>query len=452
MMKKKMVRIVILIWVCIGGMAVYGQNRLLVDTGKCELPGFVQQDGNILRGNTEGLRPFLAKLFRLRKYGDAMEQKVRIVHIGDSHLQAGYLNGTVMRHFHADFGNAGRGLVIPLKLSATNEPIDYDIVSDIRWNAARCLSQRPRYPVGIGGICIVPKDTLFHLEVQIPAAEADRYRFNRVGVYHLPGAARLVPCGPGVRRTEVLGPFLTSYELAEPVSRIRFKGSCRVPDSCVYYGFCLENGRNGVLYHTIGINGAQYAHYRNIDCFAEQVCSLKPDLVIFSLGTNEAFRGTFNEAALRREMDAVILEVKRANPEAVVILTTPAECQWKVKRGGVKVFEPNPWISPIAALIVRYALEHGLVYWDLFQLSGGSGSSEDWIAGNFLARDRIHFGVSGYRLQGDMLYGALMKEYNCFVDETEEKYAKEGWRELLFPKWGGNTLQPFSQEEWLKVK
>lgn len=426
-----------IIWLAGLALCVTGQNRLSVDTGGYALPDFIREDANVLRGNRGALKPFLQKLYRLKKYGDVQEQKIRIVHIGDSHLQAGYLNGTVMRRFQADFGNAGRGLVVPLKLSSTNEPIDYDIVSDIRWEAARCLSSRPRYPVGIGGISIVPRDTVFHLEVQISATEAEKYRFNRVDVYHLPGSAELRPQEKGVQVGESPWPFITRYDITRPVAHLSFEGHARNKDSCVYYGFSLENGQNGILYHTIGINGAQYTHYRNVDRFMEQVQSLQPDLVIFSLGTNEAFRGYFSEAFIRKEMDAVVLQVKRTNPDAVIILTTPAECQWKVKRKSGKVYEPNPYISPIAETIVEYAREHGFVYWDLLGMSGGAGSSEKWIEGDYLSRDRIHFAVSGYRLQGNMLYNALMKEYNRYVDACSQKLqADDWWKVVSFPKWG----------------
>lgn len=422
---------------------VTGQNRVPVEMGGLVLPSFIREENNVLKGRKEVLVPFLEKLYELRIQGTGGQRKVRVVHIGDSHLQAGYLNGTVMRRFHADFGNAGRGLIVPLKLSDTNEPIDYDIVSDISWNAAKCLSKRPRYPVGIGGISIVPRDTLFRLEVQIPSAEAGRYRFNRVDVYHLPGAAVLQPLEQGVIREESSWPFVSRYRMDRLYRTLTFEGHTRQKDSCVYYGFSLENGQPGVLYHTIGINGAQFMHYRNVDRFAEQVHSLAPDLVIFSLGTNEAFRGYFSEAFIRKEMDAVVLEIQRTNPGAVILLTTPAECQWKVKRGNARIYEPNPDIEPIAETIIRYACEHGFVYWDLFGMSGGAGSSEHWIAGAFLSRDRIHFGVSGYRLQGNMLYTALMKEFNDYVERKfRRSEAEQGWKRLLLPMWGEGVGLP----------
>lgn len=39
-----------------------------------------------------------------------------------------------MAELQKTFGNAGRGLIVPLKLAKTNEPRDYSIISDIDWD------------------------------------------------------------------------------------------------------------------------------------------------------------------------------------------------------------------------------------------------------------------------------------------------------------------------------
>ena len=70
---------------------------------------------------------------------------IHIVHLGDSHIQAGYYSGKTMRLLHATFGNAGRGFIAPLKLNRTNEPADYFIRSTVReWTAGRITQHRKR--------------------------------------------------------------------------------------------------------------------------------------------------------------------------------------------------------------------------------------------------------------------------------------------------------------------
>ena len=91
----------------------------------------------------------------LDSLGAGKDTVLTIVHLGDSHIQAGYYSGKVMRLLQAQFGNAGRGWIAPFKLSKTNEPDDYFISSSVReWVTGRCIQANKKCPVGIGGIGI----------------------------------------------------------------------------------------------------------------------------------------------------------------------------------------------------------------------------------------------------------------------------------------------------------
>ncbi|MCD7850145.1 MAG: hypothetical protein LUH63_10660, partial [Parabacteroides sp.] len=99
--------------------------------------------------SSSSLLPFFDGLDSLRAGKDTV---LTVVHLGDSHIQAGYYSGQVMRLLQAQFGNAGRGWIAPFKLSRTNEPDDYFISSAIReWVAGRCIQANKKCPVGIGG-------------------------------------------------------------------------------------------------------------------------------------------------------------------------------------------------------------------------------------------------------------------------------------------------------------
>lgn len=51
-------------------------------------------------------------------------------------------------------------------------------------------------------------------------------------------------------------------------------------------GIVIENNYPGVVYHTIGVNGAKLSDYNKYPLFFEQLPELSPDLLIISLGTN----------------------------------------------------------------------------------------------------------------------------------------------------------------------
>jgi len=46
---------------------------------------------------------------------------------------------------------------------------------------------------------------------------------------------------------------------------------------------------------------------------------------------------------------------------------------------------------------------------------GGPGSVRQWVQAGLGQADYTHLTGSGYRLLGDMLYGAIMSQYDRFV-------------------------------------
>lgn len=67
-----------------------------------------------IQDETNHLKPVFDCLRALESGKDTV---LTIVHLGDSHVQAGHLSGRLMRLLHQQFGNAGRGWIAPFKLS-----------------------------------------------------------------------------------------------------------------------------------------------------------------------------------------------------------------------------------------------------------------------------------------------------------------------------------------------
>src|SRR6267378_7554668 len=96
---------------------------------------FLDQEDNRIR-NVVSLSDFYEKLYRLRK-GENLQ--VRIIHIGDSHIQADFLSGVLRQNFQHTFGNAGRGLIFPGRVARTNEPSNFFTSSGSLWEVKRIV-------------------------------------------------------------------------------------------------------------------------------------------------------------------------------------------------------------------------------------------------------------------------------------------------------------------------
>ena len=174
------------------------------------------------------------------------------------------------------------------------------------------------------------------------------------------------------------------------------------------FGLNLENGNSGLLYHAIGVNGAKYEHYNAASLFAPQTSFLKPDLFIISLGTNESIDYPTVSPAFLSQMTKLIESLATNNPNAKFILVTPPDAF-------IRKDHVNPGIEQIRAQILKYAVENGIAFWDMYKVNGGTSSAGEWRSKGMLRPDGVHFTKEGYAFQGDLLFHAIMKGYHSYV-------------------------------------
>ena len=119
---------ILLLCLTLGGRA---QDSIVDSVSGTEFP-FINYEADTLI-NAVQLTPFFNKLLKLENGGAG---QVSIVHIGDSHIQADFLTREVRKNLQLRFGNAGRGLVFPLRVAGTNEPNDYRSATNAGWSTA----------------------------------------------------------------------------------------------------------------------------------------------------------------------------------------------------------------------------------------------------------------------------------------------------------------------------
>lgn len=371
--------------------------------------------------NPHQLNSLFEKLFQLKK-----EKKgtVNILHIGDSHIQADYLTQQVRQNFQREFGNSGRGFVMPLRVAKTNEPHNYISQSESKWESKRMVFPEQPLPIGLGGVTIRSDEDSATLKITLKNFPEYNYGFNKVTAFVLqePRSFHVMVKDSLHRALAYFGnfsvsPAIHSATVALPYvsNSILFQSIKSMPQQnrVTYFGFNFENGSPGVLYHSMGVNGAKYKHYASADIYAEQIKALEPDLIILALGTNEALDHPYSDPKFTQYIDDVVQKLKSHNPNAEYIISIhPDSFKKKTKR--------NPGVANIREKLIEYATENKLAYFDLFQAGGGSHSAGQWREAELLRDDGVHFTRAGYELQGNMFYLALMKAYNQYVSNRHQ--------------------------------
>lgn len=125
--------------------------------------------GNVIM-NEKALANVFEKLYQLEENQD---RKVRIVHIGDSHIQADLYTARIRYRMQQTFGNAGFGFTFPYSLAGTNNSSPIRFTGSGGFSAARNLYADASKPVGLSGISFEPKQKDFHIDMLVKEAQFD---------------------------------------------------------------------------------------------------------------------------------------------------------------------------------------------------------------------------------------------------------------------------------------
>ena len=426
----------------------------LTDNITPSLP-FIKDSICLINDTTNSMSAFINELNDLYNGKDTV---INIVHLGDSHIQAGFLSGRTMRLLQNAFGNAGRGWIAPFKLSKVNEPVDYFISSNIKeWIAGRCIQTKPKCPWGIGGIGIQTEAGNIDFKLSIAPNNGAGYGFNKILLYRDYNAAPMAPLtdkdsttmlswGHHIYENIVVDTFmmaslndtfsirsvdLTTYYIenempfADEESAITTnsrQGNTITKNPNTYYGFMLTNSSPGVLYHSIGVNGAKFKDYTSRE-YVRQLSLLKPSLLIISLGTNESFGRNFSKTEFETQVDSFVRLVHEEIPGVTLLITTPVESYKHVYRNKKRYYERNINVAKVTDVITTYAKKEGIAYWDLYSIAGGDNSCKKWFDAKMFGRDRIHFSRVGYEEQGTLLYKAILR--SCISAQKTENLGEE---------------------------
>ena len=137
------------------------------------------------------------------------------------------------------------------------------------------------------------------------------------------------------------------------------------------YGMRLQNENNGITYHSVGVNGASVPSYLKCEHLPIQLEEINPDLVIFSIGINDAYSPGFSKQKFIQNYDSLIQIVRKINPKAAILFTTNNDSYYKRKY-------PNKRALVVKEAMYELADKHSCSVWDLFEIMGGLNSISIW--------------------------------------------------------------------------
>ena len=382
-----------------------GSDNTIVNVKVNHYP-YINYKNNKIDLNGDDWRELSSKLRQSKENGN-----FTVVHIGDSHIQPDGNTGRVRELFQKKYGDAGRGLIIPFRMAGTNEPRDYVIKSEDSFVRARLLQMPWPTKMGFTGISLHPESYTFSITLSVKSP-CGFFTILSSGDLKL---QKVESDGMDIKFVSEKVPNGIDVSLDADCTEMTLTMEGRDVN---IFGFNLQNDNNGVLYHSIGNNGAAYSSYNSLPKFGESIANLRPDLVILALGTNEAF-GKVNEAAFEAQIETTIKSIRSQSPDVKFLLVTPSECQRSVysttytgkgrrrRAKKVKSYQVNRNVKTIRDIIIKFGKKHNIPVYDFYEVAGGEGASAKWLSDKLLNTDRIHRTWSGYEVEGELIYQAL---------------------------------------------
>lgn len=391
---------------------------------------FVRYDANVLHYDTAAA-PMQLMFQKWQRVATSGQGTFNIVHIGGSHVQAGTfphrIRTNILRDYPAAVGS--RGMVFPYSAAAKcNNPSDYKVHCPEKVLLTRNVYHNPEHPLGLCGIAVTAQDVATHIQMLVADRQFD-YTTQRVVVLgHSPQG--VVP-SLGADSRQLSPSYIDTanhrfvFNLASPVDSFEIVLPCRKGQEFTLTGVYMGSRHPGVSYSSIGVNGAATADY--LKCaLTRDLRLLRPDLVIFGIGINDAHGTNFDSVQFKNNYLRLCDSIRSVSPYCAFIFVTNNDCYRKTGR---KSYSVNTNGLLVRDVCYRLAAITGGAVWDQFEVMGGLKSMAKWQTAKLAQADKVHFTRAGYQLMGDLFYEALASEL------------KKDWGAPKLKK-GGTTVAP----------
>ena len=347
-------------------------------------------------------------------------RSVNIWHVGGSHVQAGHFSYRLQERLTtmADSLKGERGFIFPYRIAKTNSDKSFRTSFTGEWLSAMAASTHkdlnPRF--GIMGIAAQTSDSLATVGIGLNISADTLWRFNR---FRILGYAS----SPDVRPYLVSGTDTLDFVIDQETQSYLF--DLPAETDTVTIGFHIPegqsftltgtepiSGRKGINYYCSGVNGARLTTWlEQCPDLPRDLQLVKPDLAIFAVGINDSACKAvdFKPEVFKENYRRLIRLIREQSPDCAFVFITNNDSYRYISRG--MTYNHNG--PTVQKAMFELAKEYGAAVWDVYDIMGGKDSVIKWRNAGLVKSDRLHFTQEGYVLLGDMLYNALVDDYNA---------------------------------------
>ncbi len=411
-------------------------------TRKLEFPG----------NNKKVLYPFFDELSNL----PVSNKLIRVLHYGDSQIEADRITSYLRHKLQSQFGGSGPGLIPAIQPYGFRSPVVSEssgewkrytgfakrdtMVEHSRYGVMASFSRFSPLPQKLNSIDSLNSDTIPIAKKEYSASltiKHSPYAVNSVKKY---SQARLfygyntkpfnlkLFTGEDLLTDNMLIPSDNmqlkrwNFNNTPAYLYMEFKGE----DSPDIYAMALDAYR-GIAVDNIALRGSGGLIFTNSSnqLLASIYQKLNVKLIILQFGGNITPHILESYNYYERSFYRQLTTLKRLIPGVSIIVVGLADMSLKDK----DTYVSYPNVTLIRDALKNASFKADCAFWDMYEAMGGENSMPSWVFSEppLAEKDFVHFNPRGARIIAQMLYRALMLEYNAYIrkqdknKEVEEK-------------------------------
>ncbi|WP_419805041.1 GDSL-type esterase/lipase family protein [Terriglobus sp.] len=367
----------------------------------------------VMVDDAHALDPFFQQMWALQQGKPVV---VTVLHYGDSPTTADLITGDIREILQERFGDAGHGFNLGAKPWAWYGHRNVEM-KDSGWASsqkdATGVGKMKQSLYGLGGAIFsggAGAETTYTLK------DAGSAPATAVVVEYLQqpggGSMSVAADGNGLATIDTNGPSAVPASrlvtLPAGAKEIKVAASGNVK----WFGVDFRRGDRGVLYDSLGLNGATTTVLsRTFDpaAWGMELQQAKPALIVINYGTNESQFGGL-VTTLEAELRGAVAKARAAAPGVPILIMSPMD---RGEHGGMSEIHTNPQIPKIVEIQQKVARDTGCAFFNTYAAMGGDGTMARWYAAKprLITADLIHPTPDGAvivaRLFVDNLYVAF---------------------------------------------
>jgi lysophospholipase L1-like esterase len=365
--------------------------------------------------DANSLDPFFAALWKLEQANQAQSKQggvITILHYGDSPTTADLITGDVRAQLQSRFGDAGRGYTLIAKPWAWYGHRGVEM-SDHGWKMRTGVGLMREGIYGLGGAAFEGQPGAWS---KFRLTESDQ---TAVDVEYLarPGGGSFAVEADDQRiieqttASDTQAAVSVHVELPLGTKTVSIRPTS---GSVILFGADFRRGSSGLLYSSLGLNGATTTVLARVVqpvLWKQELDHAAPALVIVNYGSNESSFGSFVHKQYAAELRLAIQRLRIAAPGASILVMSPMD---RGERSGLDEIKTMSTIPEIVAIQRQVAAETHCAFFDTYDAMGGDGTMGRWYTASprLVTADLLHPTPQGATIVASLFVEQLGLGYN----------------------------------------